>query len=563
MTAKKKKTDIKNAQGELLQIPLADLIPTPDNPRTKAEKNDPKIRSLADSMKSKGQRVPASARPHPKKPGKYDLRTGTRRHLACRAAGIPTLLVRVRDMDDKEALEETILENADREDLTPFEYARSINALLEAEWSAADIADRYDKSERWVHRRARLTTLIPEIIEAYENPYDDIKNWPVTYLEAIVILPPETQRTFIEKEYLGDTNLKDLQERVNKYMRTLGKAKWDLTDEKLVKTAGPCATCEHRASHTPQLFDDEPDPADLKRDRCLNPTCWEKKEKAWLRIREKEFREEHPDLVKFNPEKYRTGGKTLGRCDVDKAKKNTKGAIPAFNTKTGTVSYVKMTSRAKSSMKDAAEAGKPPTLRKLRKNLSERQRMWTVWKIKKNISHGYVDADYSKLMKRGPEPIKIKEPDLKTVLAAALSNRQARKLYKFLELDVSALISALWKEVYPGLGNAIRAWREAGACYKEAERLADFFGIDIKALETASRDVFPEPPEWRDLNADGTPKKKKEKAGNKKKKPVREGKTKKAAAKKLPPFTIRKRKIKDVEVKKETSKLEADQKDQG
>ena len=520
--------DIKNAQGQLLNIPLEDLVPTQDNPRTVLKKTDPKIQSLAASIKSKGQRQPASARPHPKKKGKYDLRTGARRYLACQVAGIPTLLVRVRDMDDKEALEETILENVEREDLTPFEYARSINALLESKWSAADIADRYDKSERWVYSRARLTTLIPEIIQSYEDPEDDISKWPITYLEAIVVLPPDCQKTFIENANLWRVDsLKDLQQELNNYMRILGKAKWDLTDENLVKKAGPCSTCEFRASHTPMLFEDEPDLSDLKKDRCLNAGCWEKKEKAWLKIRETELREKHPDLVKISSDWGNRKG--LSPYQYDKAKKTTKGAVPAMNTKTGSLTYVTLSSSAKESIKEKEKKDKPPTLRALRKELSQTRKMWIACKIKKNLGSGYINDNYSMLMKKGPEPAEIKEPDLKTVLAVVLAEGDVEDLKKYLKYDIKKLTSKLWKTSYGQFSRNLRTWDGAESCHKEAEYLAGFFGIDFKALEKAAADIFPEPEEWKNLKADGTPKEDpaKKKAAKKKSKKNGNGKKKK------------------------------------
>lgn len=67
-------------------IPMSKVIPTTDNPRVIRE-NDPKTAELAASIISKGLLQPVLCRPHPTKPGFYDLRAGERRFQAHKKSG--------------------------------------------------------------------------------------------------------------------------------------------------------------------------------------------------------------------------------------------------------------------------------------------------------------------------------------------------------------------------------------------------------------------------------------------------------------------------------------------
>ena len=63
------------AEPKYQLIKVADLIPTPDNPRT-VRTDSESFKTLADSVKAEGVRIPVTVRPHPKKKGKFDLRDG-------------------------------------------------------------------------------------------------------------------------------------------------------------------------------------------------------------------------------------------------------------------------------------------------------------------------------------------------------------------------------------------------------------------------------------------------------------------------------------------------------
>ena len=69
----------KNGKAEVLELDLAKVIPTRDNPRRKPKVTDEAVKELALSIKAHGQLQPVLVRPHPTKAGFFDLRARARR----------------------------------------------------------------------------------------------------------------------------------------------------------------------------------------------------------------------------------------------------------------------------------------------------------------------------------------------------------------------------------------------------------------------------------------------------------------------------------------------------
>jgi ParB family transcriptional regulator, chromosome partitioning protein len=97
---------------------------------------------------------------------RYELIAGERRLRAARAAGLETVPVIVRDLDDRAALEMSLVENLAREDLNAVEEGRAF-ARLSREFSLShdDIANRIGKSRPYVSNAIRLLDLPETILE--------------------------------------------------------------------------------------------------------------------------------------------------------------------------------------------------------------------------------------------------------------------------------------------------------------------------------------------------------------------------------------------------------------
>lgn len=293
----------------VMNVRLADIIPTPDNSRVVNAK-DPKTIALAESIRLNGVQVPALARPHPTKHGHYDLRAGHRRHVAAGLAGLETMPVIVREMTDDEALRATILENV-REPLSPIQEAGAIERMQARGWTAQQIAETLGISTATVAKRRNLLKLSKKWRQFLEAGEDGTKgsriavhNWPPAYFELIARLPEGVQDGLIKDDWqfinhhTGWT-LRDLEKYLDGMQQALKAAPWDLNDAALVKGARPCDHCPKRTSAQPDLFGQDGE------DRCLDPTCWTAKKHAWVTRQAEAAAKEHKGLILMQESSWR------------------------------------------------------------------------------------------------------------------------------------------------------------------------------------------------------------------------------------------------------------------
>jgi ParB/RepB/Spo0J family partition protein len=100
--------------------------------------------------------------------GGFELVFGHRRLRAAKLAGVASAPVMVRQLDDKEVLEEQIIENAQRDDIHPLEEAEGYERLHEQHgYSVDEIAAKVGKSRAFVYARMKLRALCPAAMEAF------------------------------------------------------------------------------------------------------------------------------------------------------------------------------------------------------------------------------------------------------------------------------------------------------------------------------------------------------------------------------------------------------------
>ena len=157
-------------------IPLEDLQPFENHPYKVAD--DEEMKQMIESIERVGTISPALARPLDN--GKYELISGHRRMAACKALGLETMPVIVRDMTDDEAVITMADANLQRETILPSEKAFAYKMKMEAlkhqgrtsgqlvqKWSRENISDT--ESGRQVQRFIRLTELIPQLLEMVDE----------------------------------------------------------------------------------------------------------------------------------------------------------------------------------------------------------------------------------------------------------------------------------------------------------------------------------------------------------------------------------------------------------
>ena len=175
-----------DAQRERVQeIPLDQLKPFKNHPFK--VRDDQRMLDTVDSIREYGVLVPAIARPDPE--GGYELISGHRRKRGCEMAGLQTMPVIIRNLDDDAAVLVMVDSNIQREELLPSERAFAYRMKLEAiervkgrpkkvgqvvpdfqgKRSTEIVADGTGESYKQVQRYIRLTELIPELLDMVDE----------------------------------------------------------------------------------------------------------------------------------------------------------------------------------------------------------------------------------------------------------------------------------------------------------------------------------------------------------------------------------------------------------
>jgi ParB family chromosome partitioning protein len=133
------------------------------NPRKDFREDE--LAELAESIRQKGLVQPIVVRPEPSGIG-YEIVAGERRWRAAQLAGLHTVPVIVRELDDQEVLELAIIENVQRADLNAIEEAWGYNELIERyNYTQERMAEVIGKSRSHVANTLRLLKL-PESVRA-------------------------------------------------------------------------------------------------------------------------------------------------------------------------------------------------------------------------------------------------------------------------------------------------------------------------------------------------------------------------------------------------------------
>ena len=168
---------------QVQQIPIAELHPFTNHPFKVLD--DDSMQRTVKSVEQYGVLSPLIARPHPE--GGYEIISGHRRQHAAQLAGLETLPVIVRNMDDNAAVLLMVDSNLQRENILPSERAFAYKMKLEAlkkQGARSDLTSRQivgkletadlvgkgsGESGRQVQRFIRLTNLIPELLDMVDE----------------------------------------------------------------------------------------------------------------------------------------------------------------------------------------------------------------------------------------------------------------------------------------------------------------------------------------------------------------------------------------------------------
>lgn len=145
------------------EVMLSQIEPNRDQPRK--DFDEQALNELAESIREHGLLQPILVRSKPS--GGYEIIAGERRWRASRIAGLRTVPVVIKEMDEKEAAEVALIENLQREDLNPVEEAMGYRSLMVSYGLTQEqVAERMGKSRSAVANALRLLDLTPSETEA-------------------------------------------------------------------------------------------------------------------------------------------------------------------------------------------------------------------------------------------------------------------------------------------------------------------------------------------------------------------------------------------------------------
>jgi ParB family transcriptional regulator, chromosome partitioning protein len=199
-------------QGDaVLQLPIEQIEPNPFQSRTifQAER----LQELSQSIKANGVIQPLIVR---RKDGKFQLVAGERRWRASRLAGLDTVPVVIQELSDEQLLEVTLVENIQREDLTPMEVAHAFDRLVtELRLSHEEIGRRTGKDRTTITNTLRLLRLPQDIQQLLSE-----RRLSMGHARALLGLPTEElQRQIAEKASSQGLSVRQVERLIQKMTR--------------------------------------------------------------------------------------------------------------------------------------------------------------------------------------------------------------------------------------------------------------------------------------------------------------------------------------------------------
>ena len=242
--------DVGRSQGVRV-LPLDRIEPNPDQPRM--EFDEAALEELAASIREHGVLQPILVRPIG--PNRYQLVAGERRWRASRIASVETIPALIEELDDETALEISIIENLQREDLSPLDEAVMYDRMIRDHgYSVRRLAQKLGKDKGYLENRLRLADAPAEIKQLVSVRKDTLSH----AYELLKVEDPKRRRRLAEQVARGELSLVKLRERVEvrpARRRTDGEAAADAVAGQPGEGAADGIAAEADAAwrgHTPQ-----------------------------------------------------------------------------------------------------------------------------------------------------------------------------------------------------------------------------------------------------------------------------------------------------------------------
>jgi ParB family transcriptional regulator, chromosome partitioning protein len=188
--------------AQIREVPVGKILPNPAQPRLSYDEES--LTELADSIREHGVLQPILVRPSG---AQFELIAGERRWRASRMADRETIPAIVVDFDEVTALEVSIIENLQREDVSPLEEAAMFRKMTEAfGYSVRQLAQKVGKDKGYVENRLRLADAPPDIRELVSLRKDTISH----AYELMKLADERQRRRLVKRIVAGELSLAKL-----------------------------------------------------------------------------------------------------------------------------------------------------------------------------------------------------------------------------------------------------------------------------------------------------------------------------------------------------------------
>ncbi|MBA3307797.1 MAG: ParB/RepB/Spo0J family partition protein [Chloroflexi bacterium] len=188
-------------------VPLDRIDPNPQQPRMTFDEDT--LLELAASITEHGVLQPILIRPGDE--GRYQLVAGERRWRAARIAGLRDIPALIEEIDDDTALEISIIENLQREDLSPLDEALMYERMTtDHGYSLRRLAQKLGKDKGYIENRLRLADAPAEIKQLVSLRKDTLSH----AYELLKVEDPKKRRKLAEQVGRGELSLVKLRERI-------------------------------------------------------------------------------------------------------------------------------------------------------------------------------------------------------------------------------------------------------------------------------------------------------------------------------------------------------------
>ncbi|HXG26368.1 MAG TPA: ParB/RepB/Spo0J family partition protein [Candidatus Binatia bacterium] len=194
-------------RGGVRNIPVDRIEPNPEQPRLAFD--EASLEELAASIREHGVLQPILVRPLDG--GDYQLIAGERRWRASKAAGLETIPALVEEIDDDTALEISIIENLQREDLSPLDEAAMYERMVtEHGYSVRKLAQKLGKDKGYLENRLRLADAPEEIRELVSLRKDTLSH----AYELMKVEDPKKRKKLAAQVARGELTLIKLRDKI-------------------------------------------------------------------------------------------------------------------------------------------------------------------------------------------------------------------------------------------------------------------------------------------------------------------------------------------------------------